>query len=330
MCLYPKLIKNKKYLPNKKNGGKPPPCPDERLLFVTAACGECMECRKQKSRQWLVRMCEELRTEPNAYFISLTIDDNSYAKLKADTDTGEDNEIATIAIRRCLERIRRETKKSIKHWFTTELGHNNTERLHLHGITWGIGTDELIKKKWQYGFVYIGNFVNEKTINYITKYMTKVDEEHKGFSGKVLCSAGLGEGYTKRVDAETNKYKGERTNESYRLRNGTRLNLPIYYRNKLLSEEEREALWLNKLDKGDVYVMGQKIKIDDTENYENLMQWYREQANRLGYKKREDWEKDKYYKRLQRQRKAQKKALDELKKTFEDRDFKENCKELPF
>ena len=40
MCLYPKLIKNRRYVPNKKNGGVPPQCPDERLLYVTAACGK--------------------------------------------------------------------------------------------------------------------------------------------------------------------------------------------------------------------------------------------------------------------------------------------------
>ena len=41
MCLYPKLIRNKKYLPTKKkNGGVPPQCPDERLYYVTAACGK--------------------------------------------------------------------------------------------------------------------------------------------------------------------------------------------------------------------------------------------------------------------------------------------------
>ena len=79
MCLYPKLIRNKRYLPNKKNGGVPPVCPDERLLYVTAACGKC---RKQKQRQWVVRMSEENRQTPNAYFLTLTIDDKSYKELK--------------------------------------------------------------------------------------------------------------------------------------------------------------------------------------------------------------------------------------------------------
>ena len=87
----------------------------------------------------------------------------------------DNNEIATKAIRLCLERIRKQTSKSIKHWFITELGHEKTERLHLHGIVWGIGTDKLITDKWNYGITFTGFFVNEKTINYITKYMLKVD-----------------------------------------------------------------------------------------------------------------------------------------------------------
>ena len=103
MCLYPKLIKNRRYVPNKKNGGVPPQCPDQRLLYVTAACGKCMECRQQKQRQWLVRMSEELRQEPNAYFITLTIDDKSYSELSNTCKSEDENTIATKAIRLMLE-----------------------------------------------------------------------------------------------------------------------------------------------------------------------------------------------------------------------------------
>ena len=68
MCLYPKLILNKKYTTTKKNKGVVPPCPDERIRYVTAACGECYECRKQKQRAWVTRMTEELKQNPNAGF----------------------------------------------------------------------------------------------------------------------------------------------------------------------------------------------------------------------------------------------------------------------
>ena len=34
MCLYPRLIKNRKYIANKKNGGNIPPVSDLRVLMV--------------------------------------------------------------------------------------------------------------------------------------------------------------------------------------------------------------------------------------------------------------------------------------------------------
>ena len=37
--------------------------------------------------------------------------------------------------------------------------------------------------------------------------MTKIDEKHPDFVGKVLCSKGIGAGYTKRPDAAKHKYK---------------------------------------------------------------------------------------------------------------------------
>ena len=54
----------------------------ERLRYVTAACGDCYECRKQKQRQWMVRMSEENRQTTNAYFLTLTFDDKSYKQLE--------------------------------------------------------------------------------------------------------------------------------------------------------------------------------------------------------------------------------------------------------
>ena len=312
MCLYPKLIPNKRYLPTKKNGGVPPVCPDGRLKYVTAACGKCMECRQQKQRQWLVRMNEELRQEPNAYFITLTIDDKSYSELSNTYNTTDDNEIATKAIRLCLERIRKQTGKSIKHWFITELGQEKTERLHLHGIVWGIGTDKLITNKWNYGITFTGFFVNEKTILYITKYMTKIDEKHKDFIGKVLCSKGIGAGYIKRDDAKKHTYKPGKTKETYRLRNGSKINLPTYYRNQLFTEKEREALFLDKIEKGIIYVMGQKVHRDDEEYYLQLLDEGRKTECRLYGYNLQNWEEQKYLSRLRRQKKKQDKELKQL------------------
>ena len=84
-----------------------------------------------------------------------------------------DNNIATQAMRLWLERVRKITKKSIKHWCITELGGNDTERIHIHGVLWGVGLESLIRETWKYGFIFIGQYVTEKTINYITKYIKR-------------------------------------------------------------------------------------------------------------------------------------------------------------
>ena len=55
---------------------------------------------------------------------------------------------------------------------------------------------------------------------------------------------------------------------SYRCKNGAKINLPIYYRNKIYTEEERELLWIQKLNKGEVYVMDQVNKNWETKNME--------------------------------------------------------------
>lgn len=61
MCLYPRLIENKKYRANAKNGGKIPPITDQRTRYVPVGCGYCVECRKQNARQWQARLLEDIK-----------------------------------------------------------------------------------------------------------------------------------------------------------------------------------------------------------------------------------------------------------------------------
>ena len=64
----------------------------------------------------------------------------------------------------------------------------------------------------------------------------------------------------KRAESEINKYKGKETRETYTTRAGYKIALPIYYRNKIYKEREREMLWIMKLNEKVRYV--DKIKID--------------------------------------------------------------------
>jgi len=292
MCLYPKLIKNRKYVSNKKNGGNIPPVTDQRILLVPAGCGKCIECKKQKSREWQVRLQEEIRHNNKGKFVTLTFSNESIKELAKEIKLEGyelDNEIATLATRRFLERWRKKYKKSVKHWLVTELGGNGTENIHLHGIIWTEENAEEINKIWKYGFTWIGDknnggYVNEQTINYITKYVNKTDEKHKEYNSKILTSPGIGKNYTLRQDAKSNKYNETKTKETYTTRQGIQIALPIYYRNKIYTEEEREKLWIEKLDKEVRYICGEKIDISKgEEEYYKTLEWYRNKNKRLGY-----------------------------------------------
>lgn len=316
MCLYPKLILNKRYIPNRKNGGVPPVCPDSRLRQVTAACGKCFECRQQKARAWLVRMQEEFRQNPNAIFVTLTINEEWYVKIKENLESKEYNTLSKYAIRHFLERIRKKTGKSVKHWFTNELGHNNTERLHFHGIIWGDRRimSELVKEKWLYGFVFIGQYVGDRTIRYITKYMTKEDQLHPDFQPKVFCSAGIGRGYENTLSAQNNKFQGAETKETYRLPNGSKINLPVYYRNKLFTEEQREQLFLYKIIKGDKWINGIKVNMHKNPNlYYTILEQEQKRCIREHGDRPQEWDRAKHERQLARQREWRQKEKRRIK-----------------
>lgn len=297
MCLYPKLIKNRKYEPNKKNGGIPPKPKDSRVLLVPVKCGKCMECRKAISREWQIRLQEEIKHDTTGQFVTLTFNEEELWKIQQELgEKADSNEICTYAIRRFLERWRKKYKKSVKHWLITELGHSSTERIHAHGLLFATSSNEDIASLWKYGIVWTGSYVNTRTINYIVKYVTKLDNDHAGFQGKIHCSPGIGKKYNQSFNAQQNGYKEEKTDETYKLSNGSKVALPVYYRNKIYTEEEREKLWIEKIDKGKRYVNGVKIDIrthKGRNHYWRILSDAQRLNKMMGYGDR-TWTKKKY------------------------------------
>ena len=281
-------------------------------MYVPVGCENCLECRKQKSRQWLVRLQEDIKEHKNGKFITLTFSDEAFTAYAKEFDIEGyelDNEVACRAVRLFLERWRKRYKKSLRHWFVTELGHQGTENIHIHGIVW---TDEsllTVEEIWNSGeiangYVWKGtyrhgqliNYVSERTCNYIVKYVTKVDEQHKTYKSRILTSPGIGRRYTDRGDFKNNRFNGKRTDEGYRTRAGFKVALPIYWRNKIYSEQEREQLWINRLDKQERWVLGMRIDIRKGEDgYYNALKWAREKNRRLGFGDDSDtWELEQY------------------------------------
>jgi hypothetical protein len=202
MCLYPRLILNRKYTSNKKNGGVVPPIGDPRTKMVPVGCQNCIECRKKKAREWQVRLLEDIKHHTYGKFVTLTFSNEKYKELveeirkwEKDNEIYEeiegyalDNQVATMAVHRFRERWRKQYKKSPRHWLVTELGHNGTENIHLHGIIW-VNDLTSLDALWQYGFTWKGsmkngkleNYVNGNTVSYMTKYILKRDLKHQTY-----------------------------------------------------------------------------------------------------------------------------------------------------
>ena len=95
---------------------------------------------KQKRRNWQVRLLEEVKERTDGIFVTLTFSNERFKKYarrhKKLKGYDLDNAIATEAVKHFLENWRKEHKTSVRHWLVTELGHNGTENIHLHGIIW--------------------------------------------------------------------------------------------------------------------------------------------------------------------------------------------------
>lgn len=261
-------MKNKKYAVTMKNGGCIPIMQDPRFAMVQIPCGNCIECRQKKTREWTVRLTEELKIHKHAYFITLTFSNKELNAICKKLNLKECNAVAGYAVRHCLERWRKDHKKSIKHWLITELGHTGTERVHLHGLLFNNEPLEFTPTKeknfytwkyWKYGNIYVGNYCTQRTINYITKYINKIDTDHKGFQGQIFASPGIGKNYLEREICKTYHYTPGESKNYYTLPNGSRVNLPTYYKNKLYNEEERELIWKDSMDRGEIFIRGMQF-----------------------------------------------------------------------
>lgn len=326
---------NKKYTSTKKNGGIIPNMPvigyeeikksefvdeytdeiiqtskggkypiyDTRVKYIYVPCGECMECRKQKANEWRVRILEEIKEHKYNYFITFTFAPERLDKLLYRKGLKEDNEVCAYALRHSLERYRKDYKKSIKHWGIVELGHENTERIHIHAILFSDNELEFKPsedkryhywKYWRYGLVFVGDYVNARTANYIVKYLQKIDTDHKTFKGRILCSPGIGKTFINKEIAQSYNYL-ENPKLYYIQENGQKTALPKYYKNKLYTETERELMWREYMDEEKITILGTEYEQKDKE-LENVIIKSKEINKKLDYGDNTDeWKKKKHY-----------------------------------
>ena len=100
------------------------------------------------------------------------------------------------------------------------------------------------------------------------KYVTKFDEKHKNYKPIICTSNGIGNNYKASLS--------EKSRDKYRTEKGYELTMPIYYRNKIYTESEREELWVRKLDENIRYIGRNKVNGDDVELILKLLQQERD------------------------------------------------------
>ena len=176
---------------------------------------------------------EEIKSDPkNIIFATLTFSEESIKKLEYDEK--EPNKAAQKAINLFRKRWWKKYKTPLKHWLITEMGHDNTKRIHLHGLIWTELTEEQFEKEWGYGWIFFGYEINGKTINYIVKYVTKRDEANPEFNGKIFTSKGIGKEYINENSLRRHRYQDRFTEETYRTNSGIKIALPTYYKQKII------------------------------------------------------------------------------------------------
>lgn len=266
MCLYAKERANAKYRANKSNGGNAPKPMYQELLRIETKCGYCLECRKQRANAWRIRLNNEITEHSQNAFVTLTFSDEALDKLTKIAKEDEPNRIATVAVRRFLERYRKHHGKSLKHWFIVELGGSGTQRMHIHGIIFGGIDAKELQDRWMYGRTDVGHECSTRTINYITKYLTKLDPIHKEFRSIILVSPGLGKAYIEKYRNE-HRFRWDKTNTKYRLSDGREVEMPEYYKRHLYSDEEREQLRMLALAENKKYIGRTEYIVQDHEGF---------------------------------------------------------------
>ena len=102
---------------------------------------------------------------------------------------------------------------------------------------------------------------------------------------KKFISAGIGKNYLDNTMLKKHDF--------YVTDSGHKVSLPLYYRNYLFTEDERDKMWTEKLDEDVRYVMGTKIDNASVNKdaYYNLVEYWQKKNNELGYNFAIDWDK---------------------------------------
>ena len=242
-------------------------------MLVPAPCGKCPECLKRNRMDWYIRNKIELQNSSNAFFITLTYNDENLPI----SDCNGKPKFSKIDIQLWLKRFRKSLGSvGMKYFLASEYG-GQFGRPHYHALLYNIPHEKvtqlsnILAQTWNKGFVSASP-ISDRRISYVCKYMLQKTQRKKDYSDAEQCPFYL----ASRRPAIGSSYIND-DNILYHLGNkttqfnlfGLKTSLPQYYKRKIFDgyediKEEIRNDYLNKVHSD--YLVNRSIH-DDFSTY---------------------------------------------------------------
>jgi hypothetical protein len=220
---------------------------------IPVGCGRCPTCKRNRINQWVFRLLEEERECCSSYFVTLTYKDTNLNYTTNGYPTLDKRDLQLF-----FKRLRKkQPEHKIKYYAVGEYGSkgeawNGAGRPHYHIILLNVIDIEYIAESWKkkdsngnydmIGTIDIGQ-VSGASIAYTAKYIDKphriptheLDDRVPEFSH---MSKGLGKNYIARMG---DYHRGNIDRMYLTTISGHKIPMPKYYKERLYTEEEREA-----------------------------------------------------------------------------------------
>ena len=222
-------------------------------------CGQCINCKKRRSRNWVFRLEQETKVSSSVSFLTLTYADEHLPKSENGFATLVKKDFQLFMKKLRIECPTSKKQNRIKYFAVGEYGEKK-DRPHYHAVLFNVPhqliRDPLkIDKTWDKGIIqleYPRN--NAKTTNYVTGYITKqtferrdyintntglitTDDRLKEFS---LMSKGMGINY---LTPQMKQYFRNTKTFVIVKENGELVSMPRYYKNKIFTQKELTEMY---------------------------------------------------------------------------------------
>jgi len=166
-------------------------------------CGQCIECRLNRSREWAIRCMHEASLYDKNSFVTLT-----YAPERSPPNGSLRHRDFQLFFKRLRRRLSRDATRAIRFYMCGEYG-PATLRPHFHALLFGYRPDDLVyyrksrqgklytsaflEEVWGNGFVTVGD-VTFESASYVSRYITdKITGPERELAYGSYCDLETGE-----------------------------------------------------------------------------------------------------------------------------------------